>query len=279
MQKITSVAGVLGAAVFDDSGACLAQDLKPPYEAILLTEILGQLGDIYDNYLALAETDAIASLIGTFDGGHVLVRRFGDHTLIVIASEEANLAMLGVSINVALLKLSRAGIAPGGIAPGAPRPPAPPPQAYGSAPRPPYGSTPPPPPPHLRDRVSNSSIPGHSVQNPQVSSSQNMRSSMRGGVDTSTSISWSAEDLGGQRPPPDAVGLAVMRHVLKALARRIGPVDARAILDEELRVIGATPATVRASEFTDIIHNVARRMANQADRSAFIADALGDAGF
>jgi hypothetical protein len=261
MQKITSVPGVIGAAVFDESGACLAHALKPPYEAILLTEILLQLRDVYDNYLALAESAEINSLVGSFEGGYLLIRRQQTQTLIVLASEAVNLAMLGVSINIAQLKLSRAGDQPPQpvMALGS-QPPPPPPRAFE---RPPVSSSAPPPLPPPRG----------------VSPGQSVRGPARSVADSQVSISWSSDDLGQQKPPPDAVGLAVMRHVLKALARRIGAVDARAILDEELRTIGATPATVRAGDFTDIIHSVASRMANTDDREAFIADALGDAGF
>ncbi|GAB4566574.1 MAG: hypothetical protein Tsb0020_18360 [Haliangiales bacterium] len=285
MQKITRVAGVLGAAIFDDSGACLAQDLTPPYEPILLAEISTQLRDVYDNYLALAESDSISSLVATFDEGYLLVRNFSRRTLMVIASTQTNLAMLAVSINVAMLKLGRA--------------PAPAQAGMGAqSVSPVHQSYPPQPPPypgmsssspglHRRDTMpieppaaagggyaARGSAPSNSVlHNSSVGSSVNRA------VGSSLSISWTDEGQGGKRPPPDAVGLSVMRHVLKALARRIGAVDARAILDEELRMIGESPATVRAGQFTDIIHSVAARMPNAAERSAFIADALGDAGF
>lgn len=262
MQKITSVPGVLGAAVFDESGACLGHALRPPYEAILLTEILLQLRDVYDNYLALAESAEINSLIGAFEGGHLIIRRHQTQTLIVLASETVNLAMLGVSINIAQLKLNRIGEQqPQPAMAHGSQPPRPPARAFERAAAPPPQPPPLPPP------------------RPSVSTSQSLRVPARGSFDSQVGISWSSDDIGQQKPPPDAVGLGVMRHVLKALARRIGAVDARAILDEELRTIGATPATVRASDFTDIIHSVASRMPSADDREAFIADALGDAGF
>ncbi|ACY19034.1 hypothetical protein [Haliangium ochraceum] len=280
MQKITSVPGIIGAVLFDESGACIAQDLKPPYEVILFTELLVQFQDVYDNHLALSEFDTINSVITTFDGGHLVVRRHYDMILMVLATESSNLAMLGVSMNVALLKLSRSGGQGAPTALGSSVSSSRQPQGYNSA-------VPPPVPPAARASApqipTNQSYGNQNYGNQGYGnqsyggSGQSSRPSASGTADGRMSISWTAEPSGG-RPPRDAVGLGVMRHVLKALARRIGPAEARSILDAELRNMGATPSTVRASEFTDMLHNVANRMANRADREAFIADALGDMG-
>ena len=255
LQSLIQVPGVSGAAVFDLSGDCLAESLEPPYEPILLAEVVSRLREVYDNYVALDDAAGKAVAL-VFEEGHLLIRSLDNITVVAIASRVANLAMLGVALNVAGLKLSRAAASRAPADEIVPQPSAPPPQPIaavahgdpyvGGAPSP--AASPPPLPAGLATGSTNT---GNSV-----------------------SVSWTAERL-DVPAPPDAVGLRVMRHVLKSLMRQIGR-EGKPVLEEELYRIGATPATVTGSQFTDLIMAVARRIPNAAARDAFMSDALGD---
>jgi hypothetical protein len=90
-------------------------------------------------------------------------------------------------------------------------------------------------------------------------------------------MSWSSKDeFWDDRPaPPDAVGSAVVKHLLKIYTKYVGP-RAKPMLQEELQKLGATPRTLRASEVADLIKMAARRLPDPGQRDDFISEALGD---
>ena len=259
LQSLVQVPGVLGAAVFDGENACLAEMLEPPYEPILLSEALGRLREVLDNYVAIDDSGVGAAVL-VFGEGHCLIRMLNGISVVVLASESANLAMLGVALNVAALKCSRA--------------------ANGKSAK------------ISMVDISRSGVDSmpqgqlqdldHSVVEALANKSQSFvkqkkkkkAKGSRGSRSTALSVSWAVEGY-KLPPPPGAVGLAVMRHVLKSLMRQIGR-EGKPLLEEELHRIGATPATVTAGQFTDLIVAVARRIPSPGARDAFMSDALGD---
>ncbi len=253
LQSLIQVPGVLGAAVFSSSGACLAEILEPPYEPILLTEVLGRLREALENYVAVDDAEVGAAAL-IFEEGHCLIRITGGITVAVLASNAANIAMLGVALNVAALKCARS-------AGSATRD-----SSLEISPRTAHGSD------------ANTAVVNNSTVVESVGGSRQQRpkakKKKKKPVNTSLSVSWAVDgyDL---PPPPGAVGLVVMRHVLKSLMRQIGR-EGKPLLEEELHRIGATPATVTAGQFTDLIVSVARRIPSPGARDAFMSDALGD---
>lgn len=115
---LTKTEGVLGVVIFDDAGNCLANDLPPPYEPILLSEVVKRLSVTFDVLSSLEGGEATTFSVDCEDGC-LLVRRAEHRWILAIASLEANVNLLNVAMNVVTLNLSRGVGAPSGTRPAA----------------------------------------------------------------------------------------------------------------------------------------------------------------
>jgi len=98
--------GVIGVVVFDDAGKCIANDLPPPYEPILLAEVLRRLSAAFDVFSSLDSTE-VTSFAVDCEEGSVVVRRVEQHWVLALAQAEVNMSLLNVAMNVVVLNLSR----------------------------------------------------------------------------------------------------------------------------------------------------------------------------
>lgn len=98
--------GVIGVVVFDDAGKCIANDLPPPYEPILLAEVLRRLSAAFDVFSSLDSTD-VTSFAVDCEEGSVVVRRVEQHWVLALTQAEVNMSLLNVAMNVVVLNLSR----------------------------------------------------------------------------------------------------------------------------------------------------------------------------
>lgn len=99
--------GVLGVVVFDESGKCVANDLPPPYEPILLAEVLRRLSAAFDVFASL-DTAEVTSFAVDCEEGSIVVRRVEQHWVLALTHAEVNMSLLNVAMNVVVLNLSRA---------------------------------------------------------------------------------------------------------------------------------------------------------------------------
>ena len=121
-EAVTGLAkteGVLGVVIFDDAGNCLMNELPPPYEPILLGEVIKKLSATFDVLSSLEGGDATSFSVDSEDGC-LVVRRAEHRWILALASLEANLNLLNVAMNVVALNLSRNG-ASSGTRPAAPK--------------------------------------------------------------------------------------------------------------------------------------------------------------
>ena len=118
VSTLTKTDGVLGVVIFDDSGQCLANDLPPPYEPILLGEVIKRLSGTFDVLTSLEGGEATTFSVDC-EEGCLVVRRAEHRWILAIASLEANLNLLNVALNVVTLTLSRGDGAPSGTRPAA----------------------------------------------------------------------------------------------------------------------------------------------------------------
>jgi len=98
--------GVIGVVVFDDSGRCIANDLPPPYEPILLAEVLRRLSAAFDVFSSLDSTE-VTSFAVDCEEGSLVVRRVEQHWVLALTQAEVNMSLLNVAMNVVVLNLSR----------------------------------------------------------------------------------------------------------------------------------------------------------------------------
>ncbi|MGE0871677.1 MAG: hypothetical protein AB7P03_24170 [Kofleriaceae bacterium] len=85
---------------------------------------------------------------------------------------------------------------------------------------------------------------------------------------------WDTHELRGVNPP-SWVGPEVLAHVLRTSLRYLGA-QAKSIIIDELRKLGASPATLKADQFADFINRATSRVDNPIHRDDFMKELLGD---
>ena len=100
--------GVVGCAIFDNSGECLSHSLSPPYEPVLLAQALEDFHSLNDVFDTLGDAPPTSFFIeGSV--GNLLLRKISDAmTVIVISDPATNPTMISVAINVLVAKIKRA---------------------------------------------------------------------------------------------------------------------------------------------------------------------------
>jgi len=121
LDSLSHTEGVFGAAVFDTHGACLASQLRPPFDPVLLGAVVKQLATVFDAFASLDDGE-VATFSADCDEGCIVVRHVDDYCIVVLTYPAFNMNMLNVAINVVVRSLGRDG-APS-AAPAAPTPPA-----------------------------------------------------------------------------------------------------------------------------------------------------------
>lgn len=239
LNALNAVPGVIGSLIFDDANECVAEQIPPPYEPVLLQGVVAELREAAG---MLATLDDAPWEVFTlhFDGGYLFVRQHAPYTLLVLADSAANPAMLNVGLNVATMKLAKLGQAAAAPATRASSPP---------LPQPP----PQPPPAPSTTAASRSGIsgpaPGFGASVP--------RFSMSGGA---------------HEYAPDAVPRAAMDGLLRALALQVGPF-AKIFMRDDVVKLGATISTLGLGQYDDYVRLLALRVPDGTKRDAFLREA------
>lgn len=242
LTPIVRSPGVIGAVVFGKNGECVIDHLVPPFEPILVAEILSQITEVNENYRVLEDDMVVVSTSLKFTNGYFLVRSMPSYSLIVITSEQVNLARIAITMNVAMIKLTKQE------------------QKVARIP-------PPPPPPSLPNAMASIQFNTDNILTPLPPD--------LGVSGSSLGISLSGDWSKKQQCSKKAVGMKVMRHLLKIFVKYRGQ-QGLAILEQELNTIGVRPATMPASGFADLIHQLSRHIPDQNERTSFITKSLGD---
>jgi predicted regulator of Ras-like GTPase activity (Roadblock/LC7/MglB family) len=285
LQALNQIPGVIGSVIFNAQDECVVSMMPPPYEPMLLSQVMQELRNALNVLNYLADSASWGAIVIRYDAGYLVVRNVNAMTVMVIAQPSLNPAMLSVGFNVAALKLTQESAQPAAYQPThAPPPPTP---SYGRAPTagapqasmmmpnqpthappplplPPQPHAPPPPPSPAMTLSGTQSQPINLSQSgPRLASS-----SMSG---SHGSIRGDSVD-GGLGGVPDAVGKVVIDGLLRALARQIGPF-AKLIMKEELTKLGVTGATLGYSQYDDFINMLSRRLQDPAKRREFMTEA------
>jgi hypothetical protein len=122
LYSLNQIPGVIGSALFNQNDECVMHMLPPPYDAMLLGNVMAELRNALTVLAYLDEQATWSGLVARFDGGYLVIRQVQRLTVMVLAHPTLNPAMLSVGFNVAALKLEREGLPPAPLPP----PPLPP---------------------------------------------------------------------------------------------------------------------------------------------------------
>jgi predicted regulator of Ras-like GTPase activity (Roadblock/LC7/MglB family) len=106
LASLSKTDGVIGVVVFDEQGHCVANDLPPPYEPILLAQVVKRLHAAFDAFGTLEEGD-VSSFSVDCEDGSVVLRRVEQNWVLALTHPDVNMNMLNVAMNVVVLNLSR----------------------------------------------------------------------------------------------------------------------------------------------------------------------------
>ncbi len=274
LSSLSGTPGVIGTAVFDSDHACLLHDLPLPYEPVLFIDVLSSLNIVLDSYHSMDPACLMKAFTVKFENGSLMMRFVGDYTICVIADETVNVPMLNVAFNV-IRRKTIDGLTGSGE------------WAGGSASVPNRSSWRPAPSQDLdqewvRPSMNRSvrSLPGGASSPSQDLSPVYQSQASTGAVSTSsvggvTKPKWGTREEWKRLATPNSVGRKVMTNLLRTYAAYVGP-EAKPILEAEIAALGATPMTVHAGQFSDLIQAAAKRIRKRSLRQEFLTKALGD---
>jgi predicted regulator of Ras-like GTPase activity (Roadblock/LC7/MglB family) len=192
--SLTKTDGVIGVMVFDENGSCVANDMPPPYEPILLSEVVRRLASAFDTFSSL-DDGAASSFSMDCDEGGVVVRRLDSGWVVALTHPDVNTSMLNVAMNVVVLNLSRG--------------------------QPSSGT--------LRTARIPDSLVSRTGASPSMSSSSE-----------------------GVEIPPDAIDRALIQQLVVLYQDYMGPA-AKAVVKQQLVVLGVTSRTLRRGQLGDLV--------------------------
>jgi predicted regulator of Ras-like GTPase activity (Roadblock/LC7/MglB family) len=106
LTNLAGTEGVRGVIVFDADFTCVANDLPPPYEPLLMAEAAKRIGEVCDVFSSLGD-GTVSSFSAVGDEGGIVLRYVAPHTLIALTTKSVNMNVLNVAMNVVALNLGR----------------------------------------------------------------------------------------------------------------------------------------------------------------------------
>ena len=111
LQQLTAIEGVQGAALFNEQGGCVAHQLTPPFEAILLVEAIPELSSAVDMFSYLDKSD-FQDFVANLENGTVIARKTGGWLVLIVGSPALQVPLVNVALSVVSIKLKQAGPPP-----------------------------------------------------------------------------------------------------------------------------------------------------------------------
>jgi hypothetical protein len=235
LDVLVRIPGVSGAALCNQQGECVLSQLIPPFEPILIKKIVSEVRGVFQMMRYLDDSEP-QFLVLHLDDVVVAVRQIEELTLVALATITTNSTMLSVGFNVVHLKILDHGIANFEL-------------AAGTGPRPGSGSLSPPRP----SGGTPTAVPIAHSEGTSIGSA-------------SLSISDS-----GQPVAPDFIGDELVQHLVKALARQLGPA-ARVVFKQQVKHIGLTIGMITPSNLSTVVDALLQRVTDAAKREAFLSD-------
>jgi len=234
LDVLVRIPGVSGAAICNQAGECVLSQLIPPFDPILIKQLVHEIRSVFQMMRYLDDSDP-QFFVMHLDEVTVAIRQIGELSLIALATSATNSTMLGVGFNVVNLKIREYGIQNFELASGS-----------GSAPRMPNASA-----SHTPPRPSSMPARGEATTIAQAAS-------------------LSISDSGAKAP--DWIGEAALQALMKALARQLGPA-AKVILKQDVKRIAVSMGGVTTSNYWTLVDALAQRISDATKREAFVAEA------
>jgi predicted regulator of Ras-like GTPase activity (Roadblock/LC7/MglB family) len=303
LAGINALAGVVGSALVDAHGNCVAFAMPPPYEPMLIRIAFSTLRAALEHLSSLEEAPRPQQLFVQFDESCLVVRWAGDLAFVVVAASTRSSAMLSVALNAAALKLAsgEAPVASAPPPPGASGVPVPPslrphgtlvstagpgpgpgpgaapwglrgtlhdlaPGSYGP-PQPGYGA-PSAPPGYGPPSGHHGYGPPAGYGPPSGPLGYAPPSAPPGYAPASAPAATRTDPAPGELVAPD-----VLERMTLELAGHIGPV-ARVLVKRELARLGLAPETLGRQAYRDLVLGLARHVREPARASRFSSSAL-----
>jgi len=235
LDVLIRIPGVSGAALCNQQGECVLSQLIPPFEPILIKKIVSEVRSVFQMMRYLDDSEP-QFLVLHLDDVVVAVRQIEELTLIALATSTTNSTMLGVGLNVVNLKIHEYGIANFELAAGT-------------------GS---------RSGTGSQSLPQQRGRTPTAAPIARSESTAIG------SASFGISD-GGQPAAPDFIGDEFVQHLVKALARQLGPA-AKVVFKQQVKQIGLTVGTITPNNLSTLVDALLQRITDVAKREAFLSD-------
>lgn len=257
---LRQVPGVIGAAVFAETGECLHESLPPPYDVGLVASVLDQVYTAFDIFTASEQTLGECSLVLSGTDGQLVVRQVEGDVLFCITDPSTNMAMLNVAMNVVAARLKRpeqASVGRFGASDQSLR-------AVGTSPTPPGGM------PAVSMPTPPGGMPAVPMSIPPGGLGGAILTPPGGMPAVPMSIppaSW--PDL---PRPADCVNRNALRDLLELMRHYFGPA-AKLILKQELTQRGQSADTIPRNTWTDFIASLATRIPTIDRRDAFLTQA------
>ena len=237
LAAIDRTPGMIGAAVYDDAGACVGHTFRPPYDPVIGEEIVARF-DALAGFASSLDNGQPDSLVVETDAALILVKKLPAVSLVILAQPTVNAAMLHVAMNSAALKLSSDGRS------------------------------------NAMSRSTSHAMSGHALSSHAMSQSVARDWSQRPASSVTRNVMGGLGSVINSEVPPDAVGSAFVRHVLRVFTRFAGD-QAKFILRDELVRMGVRPQTLRKSQVADFLAALGDTIPSRRERRRFRTEALG----
>jgi hypothetical protein len=266
LAGINALPGVVGSALIGAQNRCVAFAMPPPYEPMLLCEVVGLLREAFDPLSSLEDEPRPQQFFLHFEESSLVVRWAGEFTFVVVTTPERSGALLSVALGAAGLKLANANANTGAGASveyaGTPSVPIYEPLA------PPSPSTPPP--SGATFRTGFGSGPGRDAWTARTPVSTPDLAEPASVLSPPSTPALAARPRPSQ---PEVVDPRAIDQMTEALAQHIGPI-AKSLVKRELVKMGAVPDALGRKAYFDLVMTLARNIKEPSLAGSFSATAL-----
>lgn len=104
LSNLIGLKEVYGAVVFDESGTCLENQLKAPYEPEMILRVMRQIQEDLEPLRYVVNQD-LELFMAKAAGGYMIIARFDRFRLFALAGKDLNPALFNVALSVVPLKI------------------------------------------------------------------------------------------------------------------------------------------------------------------------------
>ncbi|MBU0552884.1 hypothetical protein KKB55_05110 [Myxococcota bacterium] len=104
LMKLCETPGISGAAILHYD-QCIAYQLKPPHDPILLVEVLNLILKVRDTLESIDGNQDVETFFLRFQDGYIILNIINELNLIILTSNDIKIPQISVAVNVIQLKI------------------------------------------------------------------------------------------------------------------------------------------------------------------------------